>query len=1024
MNINRLGLLLAWAVLFMAGWEPLAAQNISVTGKVTDGSEALPGVTIIVEGTSSGTTSKANGDFSLTAPADGTMVFSFLGYETLRVPVNNRTNILVSMTSSSTGIDEVVVVGYGTMRKRDVTGSITSIGSSEIQKNQPVDLADALQSKVAGLEILTNSEPGSVSSFRIRGTATLSEGGSNPLFIVDGMEIDDITSINPRDIASIEILKDAASAAIYGSKSANGVIIVTTKQGESEKSRIDISYSHKISQVSRKLPQMNRLEGYRYEDLRDYLQGREPTTHRDSLNPLYLGENYYQDLMFRTANTDQIDVSISGAEKKLKYFLSGGYLNDQGIQLNTFNKRLSTRVNVDYRANNKLSVGSRLYASYMRQRQAPYSSRQEIFRRGAHLTVYEPDGSYTPVMQGRNNPLAMTMLGPNDYKIFSVNANEYVEYRILPQLRFRASISGSLMQRNLNNYNPALLDRSQIAKSTNTNSTRYSWVHDDVLTYSKTFNKSHDFTAMAGFSIEETGTDQTSLWVTGNLTDAVPISNIYSEVDATRTQATWTGNRMASFFGRLSYSYLGRYLFNANLRYDGSSRFGRDRRWGFFPSVSAGWRFSDEGFMKWTKPFLADGKIRVSYGQTGNQSVDNFAGLNLYTTNMYADYRGVLPLQLENNELGWEKISQINAGLDLSMLNSRINVAVDFYNKETSGVLYRINLPQTSGFSSSYRNIGNVNNRGIEFTVNSVNIVKNDFEWSTMLNLTFNKNEITSIPPGGQTFINGVYIIDSGYSLGTMYGFKRMQVFQYDQSNAFDENWNQLTSVFDNKGRFLHHERNGVKYEGTVNQLRYNSPNGYVYKGGDVMWEDINKDGVIDDEDRQVIGNGQPKVMGAVGTDIRFKGFTLSALFAFSAGGDVYNAYERDRSGGTTSSAVKPNPVVIANSWQAPGDIAYYPVPHNTSTNGNYRVNSDIWIEDGSYIRLKNIRLSYKFPDKWTGKLGLRDINVFVMMQNYLTWTNYTGFDPELIPSGFALGYDNNSYPKAKDILFGLNFNF
>lgn len=1014
-----------WIFALLLGWSGLSAQNITVSGVVTESGTPMPYVvSIVVTGTGTGTTTNDKGEFTVTAPAKGTLTFSSMGYETQVIPVNNRNNISVEMKTSLVDIEEVVVVGYGTMRKRDITGSISSIGEAEIQKNMPVDIASALQSKVAGLEIVTSSEPGSGSSFRIRGTATLSEGGSNPLFIVDGMEMDDISAINPRDIASIEVLKDAASAAIYGSKSANGVIIVTTRQGIAERPRIDISYTRKISRVSHKVPQMNREEGFRYEDLRDYLNNREPTTHRDSLNPQYSAENYYQDLMFRSAPSDQIDVSISGADKKLNYYLSGGFLNEQGIQLNTYNKRLSTRANVNYYPSKKLSVGSRMYAAYTKQRMAPWGSRQEIFRRGAHLTIYDPDGSYTPYMGGRNNPVALTMLGSHDYEIFNVSLTEFVEYKFLPELRFRASVSGSLYQSNLNNYNPAILDRSEIAKSQNRTNTRYSWTHDDVLTYSKRFNKVHSLTAMGGFSLQEFAVSTTDLWVTDNLTDAVPISNIYGAVDASRTRSTWTANRMASFFGRVSYSYLDRYLFNTNLRYDGSSRFGSDNRWGFFPSASAGWRFSEERFMKWARPLLSDSKVRASYGVTGNQSVGNFASLNLYGTNIYADYRGVLPSQLGNNDLGWEKTSQFNLGLDLSLLDSRINFVLDYYNKRTSDVLYRINLPQTSGFANSFRNVGNVKNHGFEMTVNSINIVKKDFEWSTMLNLSVNENKITSIPPGGQTFINNVYILDEGYSVGTMYGFKRMAVFPYDQSNAFDENWNQLTPVFDEKGRFIRHELNGQVYEGTVKQLRYNSSTGAIFKGGDVMWDDLNKDGVINDEDRQVIGQGQPKVMGAFGTDIRFRNITLSALFSFSVGGDVFNAYERERSNHEWSSAIKPNPVNVANSWQAPGDIAYYPKPHNTAAVGNSRINSDLWIEDGSYIRLKNLKLNYQLPKKWASAVGSKDIHVYAMIQNYFTWTNYSGFDPELLPSGFAIGYDNQSYPKAKDILFGINVNF
>ena len=385
---------------------------------------------------------------------------------------------------------------------------------------------------------------------------------------------------------------------------------------------------------------------------------------------------------------------------------------------------------------------------------------------------------------------------------------------------------------------------------------------------------------------------------------------------------------------------------------------------------------------------------------------------------------GIYPNQLENRNLGWEQTQQYNIGLDVSVLDGRIGLIADYYNKKTSDVLYQVKLPQTSGFSSSYQNIGDVKNTGWEITVNSTNIKTKDFQWNTSLNLSFNKNTIVSIPEGGQQFINTVYILDKGYAVGTMYGWKANAIFPYDESNAFTPDWKQLTPIFDEKDRFTGYELDGKAYDGEIKQYRYNTAAGDVFKGGDVMWDDVNKDGIIDAKDRQVLGCGQPDVIGGFNNDFTYKGFTLSLFFSFAIGGDVFNAYEQSRSEHKWSAITRGNPANIANSWKAPGDIAKFPKPNGAAVMDNTRFASSLWIEDGSYIRLKNIRLAYELPKNIVKKIGVESLSVSAMMQNFFTWSNYSGFDPELPSSGFAVGYDNNSYPKAKDILFGVNVNF
>jgi TonB-linked SusC/RagA family outer membrane protein len=1015
-------IILLLSVLFLGS--SLYAQKSMVKGVVSDSSGPLIGVTVMEKGTKTGTLTDIKGNFSINCSNNGSLVISYLGYETQTVAIEGRAKIEIELKEKSQNLNEVVVVGYGTMKKRDITGSISSLNAKEIEQNQPINIASALQGKVSGLEIMSSSEPGTSSSFKIRGTSTLSEGGSDPLFIVDGMETNSIDNINPRDIASVEILKDAASAAIYGSKSANGVIIITTKEGTSQKPKVSISYSMKQSQIAHTLAQMNRLEGAKYETLRKYLAGDYSIQNRDSLNPAFTADNFYQELLFRKAYTQQVDASIAGAEKKLKYYISAGFLDEQGIQLNTYNKRLTSRINVDYMATPKLSIGNRASITLGNIRTANGNTRVQLLSRPANYSVYEPDGSFTPVISGRPNPLAATLLGPSDTKNYNINLNEYLEYKILPELRFKTTISGSFIQSNVNNFSPSILDQALRARSTNSNSSQLNWTHDDVLTYSKNFNKVHDVVLMGGFSLQNYSTDKTILNVTDNISDGITISNYFQGINLATTKATWTGNSMASFFGRASYNYKSRYLLNSNIRYDGSSRFGPNNRWALFPSVSVGWRFSDESFFKWAKPALKDAKLRLSYGVTGNQNTGDFASRDLYTTSTYGTYVGMSPSQLSNPDLRWEQTQQMNAGLDLNFLEGRVNLTLDYYQKQTSDVLYNVKIPQTNFPSNLFQNVGNVDNKGFEITINTTNISTKDFEWSTSLNLSFNKNIISSIPDGGRKFINNVYIVDKGYALSTIYGWKRNAVFAYNESNAFTPEWKQLTPIFDVKDRFTGYQLDGASYNGEIKQMRYSSTGGAIFKGGDVMWDDINKDGVINEDDRQVLGCGQPDFIGGFNTDMRYKNFTFSAFFSFIVGGDVYNKTEESRSNYKLSALNRVNPLTLANSWMAPGDVAFYPSPANAATLDNTREASNLWISDGSYIRLKNIKLNYQLSKKISKSLGVESVNIYGMLQNFLTWTNYKGFDPEIPNGGFSVGYDNVSYPKSKDILFGLNLNF
>lgn len=1015
--------------IYMVGFQALAQNsNIKKTGVVTDGQDAIIGATVrVVEYPSIGTVTDINGSFTLQVPADAkTLEISYIGFDKKLVNISKVSVVKVELSASQKTLEEVVVIGYGTMKKRDVTGAITSVSAEDIKGSKTSSVLEAMQGKVAGLVIQGTSEPGAASSVMIRGASSLSteDGANSPLYIVDGMEVKSIDNINPNDIASIEVLKDAASASIYGSKSANGVILITTVQGTEGAPKISVNYSYRNSSIGHKIPAMNRQQGIDYINIRNYAAGSLPSTAIDVIdkyNPVFSQDNFLQDLLFRNAPTNKIELSVAGANKSLKYYVGAGFMDDQGIQINTFNKQITFRSNVDYLATKNLTIGSRLSFARTDRRIASSRSRGELLTRPANYPVYELDGSYSPVINGRANPMAEAMLGAADLDIYDINLNQFVEIKFLKDFKFRPSISAVVSNTLYNDFNPAILDASFLRNSVNQNTTSFSWTNDNVLTYSKTIGD-HTINGMAGLSYQKVNVKTTTVDVTGNVSDNLPISYSYMKAKST-TNAIETGNALASLFGRLSYSYKGRYIANVNVRRDGSSRFGLDRRYGTFPSASVGWRLSDESFMTFAKKFVDDAKFRVSYGKTGSQGASNFPWQGMYSLNMYASEPGFYPNQLENKKLGWETTEQFNVGFDLKMFKSRIELVADYYNKKTSDVLFRINIPETTGFSSVYRNIGNVDNNGFEFALNTINIKTKNLMWKSGLTLTFNNNMISSVPPGGRLYSNDMYVIDKGFALGTMYGYKALNIFSYNESNNYDMNWNQLTPIFNENGVFVEYQLNGQTYTGERQQKKYAATTGKVFGGGDVNWEDVDKNGVIDDNDRQIIGHGAPKVVGGFSNVISYKNFTLSALFNFSFGNDIYKRSVASNNSWVLSSITRGDPRIVAQSWIAPGDNAKYPMLYDSKVE-NTRLTSSLWIEDGSYIRLKNLKLTYDLPQKWMKKIHVTSLNVYGMLQDYFTWTNYSMFDPEMAASGYNYGMDLNVYPRSKSILFGLNLNF
>ena len=963
------------------------------------------------------------------------LIVSYVGYVTKEV--TSKPDMKVILSENSKNLDEVVVVGYGTMKKRDVTGAISSISSKDIEQKMATNVFEALQGQTAGIQIISGSgQPGETSSIKIRGTSTFSADGVKPLYIVDGIPLDDIDGINPTDIASMEILKDAASAAIYGSRSANGVIIITTKQGEAGKPRIDVKYNHSWGTLSHKLAQANRADRRYYDNARrqyflDNNIGNADESIQmiqDSLNVFFNVDNDYQDMILQTAQKDQVDISVGGGSDKIKYFINTGYFNERGIVPNTAFQRLTTRINSDYKPVKWMNMGSRIALTYSKKEGINENALlNAMLSRRPYFSTYYPDGSLVGVFNGQKNPIAQVEYTTDFTDAYKGNFYQFFEFDIYKGLKFRTNINANFSLSKRKKLYPSIIT-DEWQKSNEGGSYNYlgwNWMNEDYFSYSHKWGD-HNFSAMAGFSAQRWSNQNEILVGTNSSTDYIYTMNAFASNLTQTSTGTWqTSHSLASLFARITYDYKGRYLLTANVRRDGSSRFAENNKWGNFPSASVGWRISDEKFMQFAKPALDDAKIRVSYGVTGNESIGNYDYVYTYSpSTIYDGVGGVSATRIGKDNLKWEETKQFDIGLDLSFWNSRLTATFDYYDKYTSGLLADYELPKESGFSTMKTNVGEVSNRGFEVAIAGDIIRTKNFRWNASFNISRNINQIERLSEGKAYLEGDLWWMQEGGRIGDFYGYKYINVFQYDESNAFAEgSWQQLTPVFENgvfQNKYL---LNGTEYTGKV--LQKTLPNGKPFRGGDINWEEPegSRDGIIDDNDRMIIGNALPDVTGGLSTQFTYKDWSLFISFYYSLGGEIYNFGEHNRNmfkyTGTT-----PSPDVIYNTWLKQGDIALYPRPYNDEYD-NARYANSFYVEDGSFIRLQNVRLSYNLPKNWCRKCGVKGINLYAFVNNALTWTKYSGFDPEFSTSDpLQIGRDNYRYPKKREYGVGMSVNF
>lgn len=1019
----------------------LLAQNIKVSGTVKDfKGNPVEGASVTVKGTSSGTTTDTEGRYTISVPgAKSVLVFSGVGFLAKEETVGSRTAINPTLNESANNLDEVVVIGYGTQRKRDVTGSITSVSAKQIEERQAVNLADALQGQAAGLLVINNSgEPGAESSITIRGGSTFSSAGNAPLYVVDGVIGANASSINPNDIKSIEVLKDAASSAIYGSRAANGVIIITTKSGQEGKPRIEARYLRTWGTMAHKLRQANAA------DVRVFRQKQSPNsssagTSSDSLNPGFNADNDYQAALTRVAIKNQYDLGVSGGSKNLSYYNSIRYVDDNGLILNSWAKQVQVRTNIDFKPTEKFRYSARFQFGWRKRNDINEGNTiNQTFQRPTNFTLYYPDGSLTGYVSGRRNPLSVALYERNLEDRYEGQIFNEIQYNLLKSLKFTANFAARYDQTHDFKFSPKILSSNN--PLTNSGSEAYDrsvlLQGQSYFNYDQSFARDHKINAMLGFSAEKEQFNYT--FTEGRNFANENVVSINMAQDILPTEVNAGANSLASLFGRAGYSYKGRYTLNGTFRYDGSSRFGKENSWGFFPSFGFAWRISDEKFMEWARGVLNDAKIRASYGGVGNERVGNYDAIQRYGVGSYY-YNGLSGVafgtSFGNPQLSWESLLQTNVGIDVSLLKGRISLTADYFDKVTEDLLYNRPLPRETGFSSVRINLGSIQTKGMEFQINAIPITKKDFEWNVVGNFTKYEGRVKSLF-SGESFQSGNtgeggnagWLIREGGKLGDFYGWQAQGVYAYDQSNAYEVTYvngerkagQMLTPVFDASGNFSGYTLNGKPYNGEVTSM-YNK--GSKLRGGDVIFANLNADTLIDDRDRMIIGNAQPDFYAAIINTFRYKQFSLSFTFNTMWGHEIYNnAAQTLDNYGTTH--IIPRPATIYAAWTKQGDVTDVPEISRRQTTGNFKMNTR-FLEDGSFIRLSYLRLTYSAKPQIAKMIFAQGLNAYVYGSNLLTWTNYSWFDPEF-PSNdpLQMGQDNGRYPRRREFGLGVNVNF
>jgi len=977
-------LFIFWVMLSVPGF---AQTSINIKGIVTDAAsgEPLAGVSVVQAGMGTvGTATDVDGQFSLTVPQGAALRFSYIGYETLELPA--RSEMKVQLKESKILLDEVVVIGYGSVKRKDVTTAISTVSAKDIDERPIVSAAQVIQGKAAGVSVIQhNGTPGGETTIRVRGTTSFN-ASNDPLYVVDGVPVDNLNFLPPNDIADIQILKDASSAAIYGSRGANGVIIITTKSGIQRTSKITLAAQLGFNQVSNPIQSLNATD---YKELIDEIRpGAIPSGSKDVTD--------WHDEVYRTGITQNYQLSVSDGNEKLRYYLSAGYLDERGIVDAAFFKRYSFRANVNNQIRKWLTIGANI--SYSDNLSNGINTGNGSNRGGLVLAVVNlptsipvknSDGLYNRIFYGQNivNPVEGIENGKNNKNSENrliASGNALITFS--PDLNYKSSFTLDRRNGLETEFTPPVhaADRDDWGSGRDKRNMNTVIVFDNVLTFNKSFQK-HGLEVMLGSSW--TDSDYRNSWIIGSnyRSDDIQTLNVANKIawNDTGTGASQWG--IMSYFGRVAYNFESKYLLTVNMRADGSSKLHPDHRWGTFPSFSAAWRLSSEAFMSdWD--WLDDLKIRGGWGQTGNQSgVGDYAYLQRYDTRRLEWFvtgqdnilPTITPANLRTADLTWETTTQSGAGIDLTLLKNRLTVVMDYYYKRTSDMLMRVTLPSEAAVINNtiHRNEGEMTNKGFEFSVISRNI-QGAFSWNTDFNISFNRNRLEKL---------------------------ETQQIYYDAATSDVLHGTQV--VRNEPGRSL-----GGFY-------------GYISDGvdpetGELKYRDSNKDGKITASDRTYIGDPNPDFTYGMTNTFSWKNLYLSIFVQGSYGNDIFNASKMDTEG---MFDLKNQSVRVLDRWRTPGQIADVP-------KAGFRIEpSTYFIEDGSYLRVKDVTLSYQINAGLLRKWGISRLQPYFTANNLLTWTNYKGQDPEVNQwgnNGHVQGIDWGTYPHSKSYIFGINVEF
>lgn len=973
------------------------AQQITVQGVVKDQTgETVIGASVMEKGTTNGTITGIDGDFSLNMSPNGTLVVSFVGYKTQEVQVKGQKQLQVVLSEDAEMLDEVVVIGYGTMKKSDLTGAVSSIGNKDIKDSPVSNLGQAIQGKISGVQIVDAGKPGDNVSIKIRGLGSINN--CDPLVVIDGVPTDlGLSSLNMADVERLDVLKDASATAIYGSRGANGVVMITTKRGTEGKGKLAVSANYSFQNATN-VPSL--LNAAQYAELSNDMMvnsGRNPNP--EWANPSELGAGTdWMDELLRTGVMQNYTVSYSGGNEKSHYYVSGGFLDQSGIVKSVNYRRFTFQSNSDAQVLKWLKFSNNITFSADTKKSGSYNIGDAL----KALPIYpvkNEDGSWSGPngnsewYGSTRNPIGPTELNKSQTDGYNFLANLTAELTFTKWLKFKSTFGYDAKFWFIDNFTPKYNWKPTPTEETSrykSDNKSFTYLWDNYFLFDHTFAEKHRVGLMAGMSAQWNTNDylnaQKNVFMFDNVHEMDNGEEMYA-IGGNETE--WA---LLSYMARVNYSYEDRYLLTATIRRDGSSRFGKKHRWGTFPSVSVAWRASQE---KWfpKNDYINDLKVRAGYGVTGSQaSVGNYSYLASYNTSVYpfgissGNQTALVSSTLANPYIHWEEVAQTNIGFDASLFNSRVMFSFDAYLKETRDMLVKASIPITSGFedtTTTYTNAGKVRNQGIEMSLHTINLT-GELGWETDLTATYNKNKIKDLNSDVPYYINQinnsyVTMLAKDYPINVFYGYVTDGIFQ----NQSEVN--------------THAVQPGAE-------------------PGDIRFRDLNNDGVINDSDRTVIGNPNPSWLFSMNNSLSYKGFELSVFLQGIAGNKIYNANNIDNTG---MAAAYNQTTDVLKRWQGEGTSNSMPRAVFGDPNQNTRV-SDRFVENGSYLRLKNITLSYTFPKQWLQKAQIENARLSLSCENVATITGYSGFDPEVGINGI----DQNRYPISRTFSLGLNFNF